>query len=438
MRGKNRKPIASCLKLPQFTTMNVIDGQAGLIFYASLIFYSLTINNILNIIVLLILAGVSISMLTGENGILNKAKEAKEKTEVAKEEEQRSLAMSEAASNLENKEFQGVTIPAGFAPTRIEGESTVDEGLVIIDSKGNEFVWIPVPKAIATVDDELNDETKLGIDFKGPTPMATLVKDTENYRGILYENWAVKNDGSGTVDVQLYSATSDYGEPRVVTGVGTEFDADDFNLTVAGITKDLDGNNIVDSKDLEYQMQKDYNEMVKSVEKYGGFYVARYEMSLSEDEKVQYQKEKESYNNSKMEKKQWYEYYKKQREFATVNNYGSIKSSMIWGSQYDAMMNWMARCGIDVMSDVPKVGEKTATYNKTRITGGEDSNDVINNVYDLLGNSVEMTLEAHLNYERVCRGGHYMYCPYLCYRYIDFYAPENINKYCSRLSLYIM
>ena len=37
--------------LPQFTTMNVIDGQAGLVSYSSLIFYSLTIDNILNIMV---------------------------------------------------------------------------------------------------------------------------------------------------------------------------------------------------------------------------------------------------------------------------------------------------------------------------------------------------------------------------------------------------
>lgn len=51
MREKNRKPIASYIKLPQFTTMNVIDGQAGLIIYASLIFYSLTIDNILNTII---------------------------------------------------------------------------------------------------------------------------------------------------------------------------------------------------------------------------------------------------------------------------------------------------------------------------------------------------------------------------------------------------
>ena len=67
MRENNRKTIASIRKLSQFTIMNVIDGQAGLESYSSLIFYSLTIDNILNIIVLLILAGVSITMLTGQN-----------------------------------------------------------------------------------------------------------------------------------------------------------------------------------------------------------------------------------------------------------------------------------------------------------------------------------------------------------------------------------
>ena len=80
MNRKNRNSIASCLKLPQFITMNVIDGQAGLVRYYSLIFYSLTINNILNIIILLILAGIGIATLTGDNGLFARAKQAKEKT----------------------------------------------------------------------------------------------------------------------------------------------------------------------------------------------------------------------------------------------------------------------------------------------------------------------------------------------------------------------
>ena len=49
MRENYRNSIASIKKFPQFTTMHVIDGQAGLIICASLIFYSLTIDNILNI-----------------------------------------------------------------------------------------------------------------------------------------------------------------------------------------------------------------------------------------------------------------------------------------------------------------------------------------------------------------------------------------------------
>ncbi len=46
---------------------------------------------VVTIIVLLILAGVSISMLTGQNGILNRAKEAKENTELAQAEEEEKM-----------------------------------------------------------------------------------------------------------------------------------------------------------------------------------------------------------------------------------------------------------------------------------------------------------------------------------------------------------
>ena len=50
MRERDRKSIEIDKMLPQFTTMNVIEGQAGLVNYSSLILYSLTLNNILNII----------------------------------------------------------------------------------------------------------------------------------------------------------------------------------------------------------------------------------------------------------------------------------------------------------------------------------------------------------------------------------------------------
>ena len=99
---------------------------------------------VITIIVLLILAGVSIAMLTRENGILAQAQKAKEKTEEATEEELRKLTTLEASTNVQNTIYNGVTIPAGFAVSKVKGENTVENGLVIIDKNGNEFVWVPV------------------------------------------------------------------------------------------------------------------------------------------------------------------------------------------------------------------------------------------------------------------------------------------------------
>ena len=108
MRRKNRKSIAR-KKLPQFTTMHVIDGQAGLVFYSSLIFYSLTINNILNIIVLLILAGVSISLVVGDNGVISQAQESKIRTETASAQEAVDMALGAMTAEFMGDEWPNDT-----------------------------------------------------------------------------------------------------------------------------------------------------------------------------------------------------------------------------------------------------------------------------------------------------------------------------------------
>ena len=61
-------------------------------------------------------------MLTGQNGILNRAAEAKEKTETASKDEKRKLAQAEALMNTGKTTYKGLTLPEGFAPTKIEGE----------------------------------------------------------------------------------------------------------------------------------------------------------------------------------------------------------------------------------------------------------------------------------------------------------------------------
>ena len=144
-------------------------------------------------------------MITGNEGILGKASEAKEKQEKANIDDRRALAAFEASTNIENFEYtdkagKTATIPAGFAPTRIEGEDTVEGGLVIIDSVGNEFVWVPV------LEEELENMIKLKSG------------STTNYEGIL-NNWSGTGNYSGTfASGNPLTGGSSYREPDVLTG----------------------------------------------------------------------------------------------------------------------------------------------------------------------------------------------------------------------------
>ena len=72
---------------------------------------------------------------------------------------------------------------------------------------------------------------------------------------------------------------------------------------------------------------------------------------------------------------------------------------MIWGSQYDAMMNWMAKNRNTVRN------AESSKRNSGTVTGSEPK-DVINNVYDLYGCHYEWTLEANSTNYRIRRGGY--------------------------------
>ena len=105
---------------------------------------------VITIIVMLILVGVSVSIAIN-GGLFSTAKKAVTKTEEAKDSELRFMAMANAATHdklweYTSKDGKTIPIPAGFAPTEIEGETSTEEGFVIIDAEGNEFVWIPCTK----------------------------------------------------------------------------------------------------------------------------------------------------------------------------------------------------------------------------------------------------------------------------------------------------
>ena len=133
---------------------------------------------VITIVILIILATVTLNVVLGEGGLIDRAQQAKDMTEQAALEEQQKLnsLMDEMANIMaeepdtpkppetidEAKPNPGkdgpkfdntktitddldnpVTIPGGFHLDKDSG-TKVEEGIVIEDENGNQFVWIPV------------------------------------------------------------------------------------------------------------------------------------------------------------------------------------------------------------------------------------------------------------------------------------------------------
>ena len=119
---------------------------------------------VITIIILLILAGISISTLTN-TGIFQKAKDAKKASENAEKEQNKTLDNYEKELNkytsieltadktgtvlsetdnieLHDKNGAKIIVPAGFKVVNTD-DLTVGKGIVVEDSKGNQYVWIP-------------------------------------------------------------------------------------------------------------------------------------------------------------------------------------------------------------------------------------------------------------------------------------------------------
>ena len=115
---------------------------------------------VVTIVVLLILAGVSLNLVIGNDGIMKRAKEAKNRYAEAQTNEEKQL--NELANGIDEmeteiKKVDGVPIPAGFvyvggtkasglviSDAAADNEKYKGQTTVGTDLKGNQFVWIPV------------------------------------------------------------------------------------------------------------------------------------------------------------------------------------------------------------------------------------------------------------------------------------------------------
>ena len=248
MRERDRKSIEIDKMLPQFTTMNVIEGQAGLVNYSSLIFYSLTLNNILNIIVLLILAGVTIATLTGENGILSRATDAKDQTEIGNEKEKVELSAvgalakdngGEIKRNYLNDELTSYIGTEETDYTLSESETApfvvtyLDSGRsYIIDENGSVSEYIDISKYVGLGDYVNYNPTvsdKSGTQVEATKLTYTSPKGTgmshgngssdQTFTATADTKWRVLDIGSGTVTlISENPITTDTGENFTMIG----------------------------------------------------------------------------------------------------------------------------------------------------------------------------------------------------------------------------
>ena len=284
-----------------------------------------------------------------------------------------------------------VVIPAGFAYGKSSNVGTVATGFVITDdidengnSIGNEFVWIPIDRTNLTVGKTNKKMAELSIS-----------SGKSNYIGVLY-NWSMDSTG---------------------------------NTTHNGYYKDI-------YDDTEITMQNDYNAMIASIKQYGGFYVARYEMGDGEANISRLGVTPIS--AAEIEAKHWDGLY----NIAKNYNKSNVTAEMIWGSQYDAMLNF----ALTNSADSAKVNQSTNGNHSGKLLktgtwlGSNGEKDRINNIFDLEGNLYEYIQEettvVNDNIVKVRRGGYFGFKGTPSY-YNTFGNFDSSSSYSSRVSLYI-
>ena len=379
---------------------------------------------VVTIVVLLILAGVSISLILDNNGIIQKSKDARRKYGQAKVNEQEQMddvsdwidetvtgkvplakipvgtkANKNGTINGEEGDSNNPTIPKGYTPIDTEtstwgdgssapSQDSVNHGLVIKDDKDNEWVWIPVPDVTVMCDTSNNKEYTLCGTYGDKAVKTKLYSKSEIISG------KTRNTPGTTTNPY-------YREPDIVDESGTSSDATNYKIIVGETgTKAQLAQLFVD----------EYKEMIESVSQYKGFYIGRYELSGTVTDPTEK-------SGTALIDVGWYNFYNACRN-SKLQASNKVKTQMIWGCQWDVTMNWLISSGAKTNNQVNKDSrtwgnywDSTAPANTGNYEQGElkdtGSNESwkANNIYDLAGNCKEWTQEAAYTSVRCERGG---------------------------------
>ena len=397
---------------------NIVKKQTGITLIALVI----------TIIVLLILAGVSIAMLTGNNGILTQANQAKENTKVATAKEKVQI---EAAGSLDDT---GVFSKAKFKENLKENLKLTDSDIV---DNADGTMTVKIDGYDVTVDGTTGRVTGIAISngkvpSTGVTP-GTIVSKTEKnnysdgtYTATVPQGFTVsgKKDeqtiAKGLViydipeseisSVDWNTASTKYNQFVWIPVASEEAYQRDFSYPsyyYRGMDTTPANSTFTDTGYLPTGIQPTPDNANDSetaereaVLKYNGFYIARYETGEEKEKPVSKQNATIYVDESQL-------IFKRigKDMYGDSSNY--VKSAMCSGIQWDMVMKF-----VDGKIDGNENPYDVRTYNLTRhaedvAEAGKNVADKVQNIYDLEGNCYEYVAEKNNTGDPfVTRGGY--------------------------------
>ena len=387
---------------------------------------------VITIIVLLILAGVTIATLTGDNGILGKANDAKTQTEQAKEDENLKIAIAgsygtdgklnlkDLKDNLENQGIDYDKNNTGFPlevivngeKKKIDANGNIIESIQSLKTKGTVF------KDTTTLEDTYGNQVTIPKGFKIANDSATDVTGGIVIEDATYTNtigsqfvWipvgtgenAIKKANKETVDIALgrYSFTQN-SDGTITT---SEYSG--------SYTEDTTANH---NSDYKNAIAKDIEKFKTSANSNHGYYIGRYEAGV-----VDYNSSVSTSNSNnkidwtgytgdniklvcKKEQQVWNYVTQNKASELSRDMYGSeakVTSDLINSYAWDTAIVFIQKCGTESNSSTYSytAGLSLTSKSEPQTTGTNILNatkkvDKQCNIFDMAGNCFEWTTET--------------------------------------------
>ena len=397
---------------------------------------------VITIIVLLILAGVTIATLTGDNGILKKAGDAKTQTEQAKADENLKIAIAgsygtDGKLNLkdlkDNLKNQGILTNSNEFPLevtvngekkKIDANGNIIESIQSLKTKGTVF------KDTTTLEDTYGNQVKIPKGFKIANDSATdvtggIVIEDATYTKTIGSQFiwipvgtgenAIKKANNETVDIAL----GRYEFTKISDGTIKTSELSDRNYT-----EDTTASH---NRSYGNAIAKDIEKFKTSANSNHGYYIGRYEAGV-----VDYNSSVSTSNSNnetnwtgytgdniklvcKKEQQVWNYVTQNKASELSRNMYGSeakVTSDLINSYAWDTAIVFVQKCGTESNSSTYSytVGESsTLQTTGTNILNATKKVDKQCNIFDMAGNCREWTTETFSKSYNPCvlRGGGY-------------------------------